>query len=105
MCSSYIANPTSASIYFNTNLVNPKDFKSYWDLVSPKWKGKYRLTRAASTGIGPSLQFFYYHPELGPEFLRKLFVDQQPVFTPGPAPNHGLARSRKVCPLHGLPRF
>ena len=27
----YIANPTSASLYFNTTLVNPKEFKSFWD--------------------------------------------------------------------------
>jgi len=37
----YIANPTSTSIYFNTQLVNPKEFKSFWDLVNPKWKGKF----------------------------------------------------------------
>jgi len=76
----YLANPTSTSIYFNTNLVNPKDFKSYWDLVNPKWKGKYVSQEPTSTGIGPSLQFFFYHPELGSEFLKKLFVDMQPVY-------------------------
>jgi iron(III) transport system substrate-binding protein len=77
----YIANPTSASVYYNTSLVNPKDFKSFWDLVQPKWKGKFVSQEPAGTGIGPSLQFFYYHPELGAEFLRKLFVDQQPVYS------------------------
>jgi iron(III) transport system substrate-binding protein len=77
----YIANPTSASIYYNTSLVNPKDFKSFWDLVQAKWKGKFVSQEPSGTGIGPSLQFFYYHPELGPEFLRKLFVDQQPVYS------------------------
>ena len=66
--------------YFNTNLVNPKEFKSYWDLVNPKWKGKYVSQEPTGTGIGPSLQFFYYHPDLGPEFFRKLFVDKQPVY-------------------------
>ena len=76
----YLANPTSTSLYFNTNLVNPKDFKSYWDLVNPKWKGKYVSQEPTSTGIGPSLQFFFYHPDLGPDFLRKLFIDQQPVY-------------------------
>ena len=76
----YLANPTSTSIYFNTDLVNPKDFKSYWDLINPKWKGKYVSQEPTSTGIGPSLQFFFYHPELGPEFLRKLFFDMQPVY-------------------------
>jgi iron(III) transport system substrate-binding protein len=77
----YIANPTSTSIYFNTQLVNPKEFKSFWDLVNPKWKGKFVSQEPTSTGIGPSLQFFYYNPELGPDFLRKLFIDQQPVYS------------------------
>ena len=77
----YIANPTSTSIYFNTQLVNPKEFKSFWDLVNPKWKGKFVSQEPTSTGIGPSLQFFFYHPELGPDFLRKLFIDQQPVYS------------------------
>ena len=77
----YIASPTSSSIYFNTNLVNPKDFKSYWDLVNPKWKGKFVSQEPTGTGIGPSLQFFFYHPELGPDFLRKLFIDQQPIYS------------------------
>src|SRR5215475_9759442 len=31
----YIANPSSSGFYYNTNLVNPKEFKSYWDLVTP----------------------------------------------------------------------
>jgi iron(III) transport system substrate-binding protein len=77
----YIANPTSTSIYFNTQLVNPKDFKSFWDLVNPKWKGKFVSQEPTSTGIGPSLQFFFYHPELGPDFLRKLFIGQQPIYS------------------------
>jgi hypothetical protein len=77
----YLANPTSTSIYFNTNLVNPKDFKSYWDLVNSKWKGKYVSQEPTSTGIGPSLQFFFYHPEIGSDFLRKLFIDMQPVYS------------------------
>jgi iron(III) transport system substrate-binding protein len=77
----YIANPTSASLYFNTNLVNPKEFKSFWDLVQPKWKNKFVSQEPTGTGIGPSQQFFYYNPELGPEFLRKLFVEQQMVYS------------------------
>ena len=77
----YLANPTSTSIYFNTNLANPKDFKSYWDLVNPRWKAKYVSQEPTSTGIGPSLQFFFYHPELGSAFLRKLFIDMQPVYS------------------------
>src|ERR1043166_3295872 len=76
----YIANPSSSSFYYNSGLVNPTEFKSYWDLVAPKWKGKYVSQEPTNTGLGASLQFIYYHPELGPEFLRKLFVDMQPTF-------------------------
>ena len=25
---------------YNSNLVDPKEFRSYWDLLKPKWKGK-----------------------------------------------------------------
>ena len=76
----YIANPSSSGFYYNTTLVNPKEFKSYWELVNPKWKGKYVSQEPTNTGLGASLQFIYYHPELGPEFLRRLFVDMQPTF-------------------------
>jgi iron(III) transport system substrate-binding protein len=75
----YIANPSSSGFYYNTNLVNPKEFKSYWDLVVPKWKGKYVSQEPTSTGLGGGLQFMYYHPELGPEFIRRLFGDMQPT--------------------------
>ena len=76
----YIANPSSSGFYYNTNLASPKEFKSYWDLVNPKWKGKYVSQDPLETGLGASLQFYYYHPELGAEYIRKLFGDMQPVF-------------------------
>jgi iron(III) transport system substrate-binding protein len=76
----YIANPSSSGFYYNTNLVNPQEFKSFWDLVAPKWKGKYVSQEATSTGLGGGLQFMYYHPELGPEFIKRLFGDMQPTF-------------------------
>ncbi|MGH7853909.1 MAG: ABC transporter substrate-binding protein [Candidatus Binatia bacterium] len=76
----YIANPSSSGFYYNTNLVNPKEFKSYWDLVTPRWKGKYVSQEPTGTGLGASMQFFYYHSELGAEYIRKLFGDMQPIF-------------------------
>jgi iron(III) transport system substrate-binding protein len=76
----YIANPSSSGFYYNTNLVNPKEIKSYWDLVNPKWKGKYVSQDPLSTGLGASLQFYYYHPDLGADYIRKLFGDMQPVY-------------------------
>jgi len=76
----YIATPSSSGFYYNTNLVNPKEFKSYWDLVNPKWKGKYVSQDPLETGLGASMQFYYYHPELGADYIRRLFGDMQPVF-------------------------
>ena len=26
-------------VLYNTNLVNPDEMKSYWDLLNPKWIG------------------------------------------------------------------
>ena len=36
----YVALPGSRGLSYNSNLVNVKEFNSYWDLTHPKWKGK-----------------------------------------------------------------
>ena len=69
----YLANPSSSGLYYHTGLVDPKEFKSYWDLLNPKWKGKMVSQDPTGTGLGATLVFFYNHPELGPEFIRRLF--------------------------------
>jgi ABC-type Fe3+ transport system substrate-binding protein len=69
----YLANPSSAQLSFNTHLVNPKEFKSHWDLTQPKWKGKIVALDPRDTGLGATMQFLYSQPELGPEFLKKFF--------------------------------
>jgi iron(III) transport system substrate-binding protein len=62
------------TISYNTNLVKPAEFKSSWDLLQPKWKGKIVSLDARDPGFGASeLRYVYYHPELGPEFIRRLF--------------------------------
>jgi ABC-type Fe3+ transport system substrate-binding protein len=59
---------------YNTAIVDPKEFSSYWDLLKPKWKGKIISMDPKLAGF-PSglLQFAYYHPELGGKFLKQLF--------------------------------
>ena len=69
----YVALPGSRGLSFNANLVNPKEFKSYWDLTLPKWKGKITSQRVTETGLSAHLQFYYYHPDLGPEFIKRAF--------------------------------
>lgn len=56
-------------VVYNTNLVNPKELNSYWDLINPKWKGKI----VGFTQITAPHKFFYYQPELGPKFLNQFF--------------------------------
>jgi iron(III) transport system substrate-binding protein len=74
----YVGSATYGAVNFNTNLVNAKDFRSYWDLLNPKWKGKIeaRDVREAGPGAG-NTRFFYYHPDLGPSFIRKLFAEME----------------------------
>ncbi|MBM4298858.1 MAG: hypothetical protein FJ143_14075 [Deltaproteobacteria bacterium] len=69
----YLASPSDAQLSFNSKLVNPNEFKSYWDLTQPKWKGKIVALDLRDGGLGGTMQFFYYSPELGPEFIRKCF--------------------------------
>jgi len=60
---------------YNTKLVNPSEIKSYWDLLNPKWKGKILLQDPTLQNPLGILRFHYYHPELGPEFIRKLLTE------------------------------
>ena len=65
-------------VVINTNLVNPAELTSYWDLINSKWKGKI----VAFTQITAPHKFFYYQSELGPKFLNQLF-GQMDVATSG----------------------
>jgi iron(III) transport system substrate-binding protein len=63
-------------VLYNKNLVNPDEMKSYWDLLNPKWKGKIVAIDPRVAGPASQTIIFYYHsPDLGPEFLRRLFTE------------------------------
>ena len=70
----YVGSATYGSISYNTKLVDVKEFKSYSDLLNPRWKGKITIRdiREAGPGAG-NARFFYYHQDLGPSFIKKLF--------------------------------
>jgi len=69
----YAAIPGLRGLSFNAHLVNPNEFKSHWDLINTKWKGKIVSQRPTDTGLSVNLQFYYYSPELGPEYIKRLF--------------------------------
>ena len=79
----YLSNPSSVFDY-NSKLINPSDFKSYWDVLNPKWKGKIVSLTPTSTTMGSTLQFLYYHPELGQEYLKKFFGSMEVTFSGDP---------------------
>jgi len=63
-----------SGITYNTNLLNPGEITSYWDLLNPKWKGRMVGLDPKSRGpVSNNLRYFYYHPALGPEFVSRLF--------------------------------
>ena len=65
---------------YNTKSVNPSSFKSYWELLDPKWKGKIVVFDPKAGGFAATRdRFFYHNPELGPQFLRRLFGEMAPT--------------------------
>lgn len=68
------------TIFYNTKLVNAKEFISHKDLLNPKWKGKLVVDDPRRGGPGvATFTFFYLHPELGPEFIRALGKQQMTI--------------------------
>jgi iron(III) transport system substrate-binding protein len=70
----YEGSVAGVGLHYNTNLVDLKEFRSYWDLLNPKWKGKLLLYERVGVG-SPSRVRFYYNSQLGPDFLRRLLTE------------------------------
>lgn len=68
----YEGSVAGVGLHYNTGLVDLKEFKSYWDLLNPKWKGKILLYERVGVG-SPSVVRYYYNSQLGPDFIRRLF--------------------------------
>jgi iron(III) transport system substrate-binding protein len=67
---------------YNTQLFEPREYKSYWDFLNPKLKGKIISTDIRRVrGAGIPWQFLYYHPDLGPKYLRRLFGEMDVTLT------------------------
>jgi len=69
-------------VSYHTKSVEAGDIRSYWDFLQPKWRGKI-LSRdpkiSGSQRIG--LRMFYYTPELGGEFIRRLYTEMDVTLT------------------------
>ena len=52
--------------FVNTSIVKLSEFKSYWDLADPKWRGKIAATDIRTIGPGSlPASYVYRHPKLG----------------------------------------
>lgn len=71
----FAASP-SPVLSYNTNLVKPEDIVSLWDLLDPRWKGKIVSRDPTSAGAGGNTAYFYFHPQLGKDWLRRVFTEQ-----------------------------
>ena len=69
-----------APFIYNANLVSASDFKSWKDLLDPKWHGKIALKDPVSAGGGlGNSTLWYTHESLGKEFMRKLLTQKDLV--------------------------
>jgi iron(III) transport system substrate-binding protein len=71
-----------AGASYNTQLIDPREYKTYWDFLNPKLKGKILSTDIRKVrGAGIPWQFLYYSPDLGPKYLRRLFGEMDVTMT------------------------
>jgi iron(III) transport system substrate-binding protein len=60
---------------YNTQLVDPREINSYWDVLKPKWKRKMVAYDPKARGHIQTMRGIYYNPAVGPEFIRRLFTE------------------------------
>lgn len=78
----YIGAPLVPRLSYHKGFINPKDFKSVKDLLNPKWRGKMiALDVRAGGPPGGSMRVMYYHPALGPDFIKQLYGTMDIVLT------------------------
>ncbi len=69
------------TIFVNTQLADPLTFKSYKDLLDPKWTGKIATDDPRKSGPGQAtFEVLYFHPALGAKFIRALANQKLTIF-------------------------
>lgn len=68
------------ALFINADQVKPDELKSVQDLVNPRWKGKISTEDPTAPGSGIAGAGKFYN-DMGPEFVKKLYIDQAPLFT------------------------
>lgn len=71
----YEGTTTTTGLSYNTKLVSPDEIASYWELLTPKWKGKLLGMDPRGAAMPTPVLILYYKPGLGAEFVRRLFAE------------------------------
>jgi iron(III) transport system substrate-binding protein len=71
-------------VSYNTDLVKPSALTSYWNILNPRWKGKIGSMDPRAAGGREGGRLIYYHPELGPQFFKRLLSDMDLVLSQDP---------------------
>lgn len=67
---------------YNTELLDPKETQSWWDLLKPKFKGKLgTFDPLVAGGGGETFGFFYDAPALGAQFIYRLLTETDILIT------------------------
>jgi iron(III) transport system substrate-binding protein len=78
----YGASADSGLIVYHSKLVKPDEFKSYRDILNPKWKGKIVMRDPREDGVQSHRTFYYV--KLGKEFFIKLMDEMKPAIAQDP---------------------
>jgi iron(III) transport system substrate-binding protein len=66
---------STPAIHVNTTRASVEDFRSWRDLLDPKWKGQIVMKDPLIAGAGLGLSTFWYrNEELGLDYMRQLFA-------------------------------
>src|SRR3984957_8269586 len=65
----------------NTKFVHPKQVSTWKSLLDPKWQGKMVAKDPASSGGSGASLTSYFYLTFGPEFVKKLYVEQKPMLS------------------------
>jgi iron(III) transport system substrate-binding protein len=68
---SFVANAGTEGLFYNAELAKPEEFRSFDDLLNPKWRGKIGLNDPRIGGSGISLWSFMWETK-GEDYLRNL---------------------------------
>jgi len=69
------AQPAAPEIHLNTDLVPFDAITSFNDLLDPKYHGLIVSGFVGAEGLAGAVTEYYTHPQMGPEFLRKLILE------------------------------